>query len=159
MTCICWNRYAEISFDAIQTIGRVWKSKDTFCVRLVKLKITFRNTIFWSWIWVLINTNPFYKLELIELMLFSKNINSYNLGRNSWDKIENLKKIQQKTPLFQIYVVPEVSSLWQQNVSRFNIDKGENWEEFAIWKIETFLEFSRFSTFYSTRFARVGASF
>ena len=38
---------------------------------LVKLKVTFRNTIFWCWIWPLIHTNHFYNLELIEIKAYS----------------------------------------------------------------------------------------
>ena len=67
---------------------------------LVKLKVNFRNTIFWCWIWPLIHTNHFYNLESIEIKacsaptcisitiqqfraFFSKNVNNLQF----WTKL------------------------------------------------------------------------
>ena len=51
-----------------------------FVFYLVKLKVTFRNTIFWCWIWGLIHTNHFYNFQLIEL---KTNIQCTNMHFNN----------------------------------------------------------------------------
>ena len=79
------------------------------------MKVAFKNTISWCWIWALIHANHFYNLELIEFKAYStptsisiplSNLGwffqkisiTYNLGQNCWDKIENLFS-SEKTPL------------------------------------------------------------
>ena len=71
------------------------------------MKVAFKNTVSWCWIWALFHTNHFYNLELIEFKgyktptcisiplsnlgyFFQKTSITYNLGKNYWDKIENL---------------------------------------------------------------------
>ena len=64
-----------------------------------------------------------------------------------------------KKPLSpKINVVGKVLDFWQQNLARFNIDIGGYRGEIGIWKIESFLEFTGFSTFVSTSFVQ-GCSF
>ena len=97
-------------------LGWFKESADNFsCFIRKNLKIAFKNTIFWCWIWALIHANQFYNLELIEFeayiaptciliplgnfgWLFLKKSIIYNLGQNCWDKIENLF-FREKTPL------------------------------------------------------------
>ena len=79
------------------------------------MKVAFKNTISWCWIWALIHANHFCNLELIEFKAYStptcisiplsdlgwffKKISvTYNLGQNSWDKISNLFS-SEKSPL------------------------------------------------------------
>ena len=134
------------------------------------MKVAFKNTIFWCWIWALIHANHFYNLELIEFKAYStptcisiplSNLGwffqkisiTYNLGQNCWDKIENLF-FSEKTSFHQSNVVGKVLDFWQQNFARFNIDISGEGEEFEIWKIELFLGFTRFLTFVSTSFVK-----
>ena len=134
------------------------------------MKVAFKNTIFWCWIWALIHANHFYNLELIEFKayiaptcisiplsnlgwFFQKKSITYNLGQNCWDKIENLF-FSEKTSFHQSNVVGKVLDFWQQNFARFNIDISGEGEEFEIWKIELFLGFTRFLTFVSTSFVK-----
>ena len=56
-------------------------------------------------------------------MVFSKNINNYNLAQTCWDKIENLFS-SEKSPLPQTNVVGKVLGSWQQNLATFNNDIG-----------------------------------
>ena len=106
--------HAERIFNAIQTFGLVLKKiKTIFVFYLVKLKVAFKNTIFW--IWALIHTNHFYNFNLIgfkacsaptcisipfsNLRRFFQKISlSYNLGQNCRDKIENIF-FSEKAPL------------------------------------------------------------
>ena len=95
----CWNNlwcYTEIwvSFK---------ENKDNFFVfYLVKVKVAFKNTIFWCWIWALIHTNQFYNLELTEFkfcdlgLFFQKASITYNLGQNCRDNRKSI--FQQKNP-------------------------------------------------------------
>ena len=79
------------------------------------MKIAFKNTTIWCWIWALIDRNHFYNLELVEFKAYSaptcisipfSNLGWFfpkisincNLGQNLWDKIENLF-FSGKTPL------------------------------------------------------------
>ena len=83
------------------------------------MKIAFKNTIFWCWIWAIIQANHFYNLELIEFKayitptcisialsslgwIFQKISITYNLGQNCWEKIE-----WKKNP------VPQNQCCWQ----------------------------------------------
>ena len=78
------------------------------------MKVAFKNTIFWCWIWALIHANHFYNLELIEFKayiaptcisiplshlgsFFQKKSITFNLGQNCSDKIENRKKWPEST--------------------------------------------------------------
>ena len=66
----CWNNlwcYKDIW-------GSFKKNKDNFLFFWVKLKVAFRNTIFWSWVWALIYTNHFCNMELIECKAYSASI-------------------------------------------------------------------------------------
>ena len=116
------------------------ESKDNFLLYLVKLKVAFKNTIFWCWIWALIHTNHFFNLELIEFKAYSapkylsirfSNVRRffqkisiiYNLGQNCWGKIEN-QFFSEKNLSSQINVVHKVLGFWQQNLARFNIEPG-----------------------------------
>ena len=104
MSNIYWNkfcRYTDIWVGFLE-------SKDNFsCFIWRKLKVAFKSTIFWCWIWALIDANHFYNLELIQFKsystptfisiplsnlgwLFQKISITYNLGQNCCDKIENL---------------------------------------------------------------------
>ena len=140
------------------------------CFILQNLKITFKNSIFWCWIWAIIHPNHLYNLELIEFQAYStptrismllSNLRwffqkisiTYHLGQNCWDKIENLFSVK-KTLFCIINVVGKVWGFWQQNLVRFNIDIGGLWGEFGIGKIESFLEFTWFSIFVSTIFVQ-----
>ena len=65
---------------------------------LVKLKVTFRNTIFWCWIWPLIHTNYFYNLELIEIKAYSApTCISINFNVNNLQIWTNLLKRKRKS--------------------------------------------------------------
>ena len=136
------------------------------------MKVAFKNTIFWCWIWALIHANHFYNLELIEFKayiaptcisiplsnlgwFFKKKSITYDLEQNCWDRIENLF-FREKTslPPSQINVARKVLGFLQQNLAKLNIDIGGKVREFGSWKIESFLEFTGFSTFVSTSFVQ-----
>ena len=110
------------------------------CFILQNSKITFKNSIFWWWIWAIIYPNHLYNLELIEFeaystptrismllsnfrWFFQKISITYNLRQNCWDKRENLFSVK-KTLFCQINVVGKVWGFWQQKLVRFNIDIG-----------------------------------
>ena len=80
------------------------------------MKTAFKNTIFWFGIRVLIHANHFFYFEVIEFEAYStptcisvplSNLGwffrkisiTYNLGKNCWDKLENLFFFNEKTPL------------------------------------------------------------
>ena len=121
MSNIYWNkfcRYTDIWVGFLE-------SKDNFsCFIWQQLKVAFKSTIFWCWIWALIDANHFYNLELIQFKsystptcisiplsnlgwLFQKISITYNLGQNCWDKIENLCS-SEKSPL------PPNQCCWQR---------------------------------------------
>ena len=128
------------------------------------MKVVFKSTIFWCWIWALINENRFYNLELIEFKAYSgptcisiplSNLGwffqkislTYNLG----DNIKNLLFSEKPlSPL--INVVCKVLVSWLQNLARLIIDSGGYGGEFRISKIEPFLEFTWFSNFCLNKF-------
>ena len=60
---------------------------------LVKLKVAFKDTMFWSWIWALIH-------KQFGRRGFQKILTTYNLGQNCWGQIENLF-FSEKSPLPQ----------------------------------------------------------
>ena len=133
------------------------------------MKVAFKNTIFWCSIWALIHSNHLYNLDLIwfkaystptcisiplsNLGCFFQKISiTYDLGQNCWDKRENAF-FSAKTALPPNQCCWKFLSFWQQSMGRFNIGIARSGGEFWIIKIESFLEFTGFSTFASTRFA------
>ena len=105
---LIWNIY----WNKCWCYADIWvgfrENKDNFsCFYLEKLKVAFKNTILYCWIWALIHANHFQNLELIDFETYStptcisiplnnaecffQNISiTYNLGQNCRDKIENL---------------------------------------------------------------------
>ena len=132
--------------------------------------MVFKYIIFWCWTWTLIHVNHFYNLELTEFKahstptciliplsnlgwFFQKISITDNLGQTCWDKTENLF-FSEKVPL------PKNQCCWQSfrllttklvQIQHWSWEKGG---EFWIWKIESFLEFTAFSTFVSTSFVQ-----
>ena len=113
-------------------------------IYLIKLKVDFKNTIFWCWIWALTDTNHFYQSELVEFkasselacisMLFSnlgryfqKISITYNLGQNCWDKIEGLFFSEKKPSPLKSMLFAKILGFWQQNLAIFNIKKRSFW--------------------------------
>ena len=110
MTLILLILMSNTSWNNFWCYKDIWVSfkenKDNFCGFLLKWKVTFKNIIFWCWVWALIQTNHFYNLELIELKAYSpatcisipfsslgpffrKISITYNLGQNCF----SLKKL------------------------------------------------------------------
>ena len=104
------------------------------------MKVAFQNTIFWCWIWALIQANLFYYLELIEFKAYStptcisiplsnlgwffqKISMTYNHGQNCFS-VKKLLSPLKKLLSPQVNVVGKVIGFWQQNLARFNIDIG-----------------------------------
>ena len=134
------------------------------------MKVVFKNTISWCWIWALVHANHFYNLELIEFKAYStptcisiplsnlgwffKKISiTYNLGQNCWDEIENLFSSEKTT-------LPPNQCCWQNlRLLITKLGQIQHWYlgvrgEFGIWKIQSFLEFPGFSIFISTSFVQ-----
>ena len=63
-----WNisRPLQNPSGALSYIFNIRSLRQLFVFYLVKLKIPFRNTILWCWIWPLIHKNHIYNLEMIK---------------------------------------------------------------------------------------------
>ena len=157
-------------------MGEFKKVKTFFCILFGKIEDNLqKHHILIFIIWILIHANPFYNLKLIELSEYStptcismpfsnlgcyfKKISiTYDLGRNSWDKIENLyfskKILSPKSILFLRF-----QACSRKNCTDSTLIKWGKGGEFGIWKIELFLELTRLSNFVSTSFTRIVANF
>ena len=107
------------------------------------MKVAFKSAILWCWIWASIHANHFYNLKLIEFK-------SYSAPTCIWITLSNLGWFFQKN----INNLRSWTKLLRQNLARFNVDTGRWGGEFGICKIESFLEFTGFSTFLSTIFVQ-----
>ena len=134
MSNIYWNkfcRYTDIWVGFLE-------SRDNFsCFIWQQLKVAFKSTIFWCWIWALIDANHFYNLELIQFKsystptfisiplsnlgwFFQKISITYNLGQNCWEKIENVcsSKKNLYPPLSHFRNLLDIQLFSQQVLSR-----------------------------------------
>ena len=131
------------------------KIRQFFVFYLVILKVAFRNTISWCWIWALIHRNHFYTSELIEFKAYSAPASTlipFSNLRLFFKKFKQPAVLDKLSP--QVNVVWKVSGFWEQNLARFNIDTRGKGENLKFWKIEPFIEFTGFSTFDSISFVQ-----
>ena len=135
------------------------------------MKVAFKNTIFWCWIWALIHTNYFYNLELVEFKacsaptcisipvsnfgwFFQKISITFNLGQT----VETKQKFYFSVKKFispQINAVCKVLRFWQQNFPRFNVDIGGKGENLEFEKLSHFLNLLNFKLFFQQVLSRI----
>ena len=137
---------------------------------LLKLKVAFKNAIFWCEIWAVIYANHFHNLELNEFKTYSppactsmtfsnlewffqKNKNNLKPWKKLFSQIENL--------FFSEKIPPPWNRCCSQRLTLLtkSVGKIKQWyrgigEKLRNWKPESLLEFTGFSTFVLTSFVQ-----
>ena len=132
------------------------KIRQFFVFYLVILKVAFKNTISWCWIWALIHRNHFYTSELIEFKAYSAPASTlipFSNLRLFFKKFKQpavLDKLSlPKSMLFGKFPAFE-NKTWPDST----LIRGGTGENLKFWKIEPFIEFIGFSTFDSISFVQ-----
>ena len=114
------------------------------------MKIPFKNTAIWCWIWALIDRNHFYNLELVEFKAYStptailipfSNLGwffpkisiNYNLGKNRWDKIKTLF-FSERTSLPSNQYCSQSCRLFRTKF--FQIQDWYGWVRIRTWNLK-----------------------
>ena len=119
-------------------LGWFKESRDNFsCFIWKNLKVAFKNTIFWYWIWALIHANQFYNLELIEFEAYIAPT-CISIALSIWDvflkKINNLQSWTNLLRENRKSIFPWKSFSYPKSILlvKFEAFGNKNWPELTL---------------------------